>query len=86
MVWLRVSSHYNGATANVWYTIYKLFNVKLAYLAAVFIFEVGSLLCAVAPSSTVFIVGRAIAGVSQPPLSFLPLQLLHSRSIQPLKR
>jgi hypothetical protein len=45
-------------------TIYKLFNVKLAYLIAVFIFEIGSLITAVAPNSTVFIVGRAIAGVS----------------------
>lgn len=44
--------------------VYKLFNVKLAYLGAIFIFEVGSLICAVAPSSTTFIVGRAIAGVS----------------------
>lgn len=44
--------------------IYKLFNVKLVYLGAVFIFEVGSLVSAVAPSSTAFIVGRAIAGVS----------------------
>lgn len=47
-------------------TIYKLFNVKWAYLAAVFIFEVGSLVTAVAPTSTAFIVGRAIAGVSRP--------------------
>lgn len=44
--------------------VYKLFNVKLVYLGAVFIFEVGSLLSAVAPNSTAFIVGRAIAGVS----------------------
>ncbi|KAL3956443.1 hypothetical protein ACCO45_009289 [Purpureocillium lilacinum] len=44
--------------------VYKLFNVKLVYLFAVFIFEVGSLVCAVAPTSTAFIVGRAIAGVS----------------------
>ncbi|UNI22564.1 hypothetical protein JDV02_008441 [Purpureocillium takamizusanense] len=43
--------------------IYKLFNVKLVYLFAVFIFEVGSLVCAVAPTSTAFIVGRAIAGI-----------------------
>jgi predicted MFS family arabinose efflux permease len=45
-------------------TIYSLFNVKFVYLGAVFIFEIGSLVCAVAPSSTAFIVGRAIAGVS----------------------
>lgn len=43
--------------------VYKLFNVKLAYLGAIFIFEIGSLICAVAPSSTTFIVGRAIAGI-----------------------
>lgn len=43
--------------------IYKLFNVKIAYLGAVFIFEIGSLVSAVAPDSTTFIVGRAIAGV-----------------------
>ncbi|KHO01780.1 MFS toxin efflux pump (AflT) [Metarhizium album ARSEF 1941] len=43
--------------------VYRLFNVKLVYLGAVFIFEVGSLLTAVAPTSTAFIVGRAIAGV-----------------------
>ncbi|KAK9440851.1 MFS toxin efflux pump (AflT) [Metarhizium brunneum] len=43
--------------------VYKLFNVKLVYLGAVFIFEVGSLLTAVAPNSTAFIVGRAIAGI-----------------------
>lgn len=46
--------------------VYKLFNVKLAYLGAIFIFEIGSLICAVAPTSTTFIVGRAIAGVSFP--------------------
>ncbi|KAL6361719.1 hypothetical protein LRP88_05194 [Fusarium phalaenopsidis] len=44
-------------------TIYKYFNVKYAYLIAVFIFEVGSLISAVAPSSVAFIVGRAIAGI-----------------------
>lgn len=49
-------------------TVYKYFNVKIAYLAAVFIFEIGSLISAVAPSSVAFIVGRAIAGVCRPPL------------------
>jgi hypothetical protein len=47
-------------------TIYKYFNVKIAYLGAVFIFEIGSLISAVAPSSVAFIVGRAIAGVCRP--------------------
>ncbi|KPM35540.1 hypothetical protein AK830_g11049 [Neonectria ditissima] len=44
-------------------TIYKYFNVKFAYLIAVFIFEIGSLVSAVAPSSVAFIVGRAVAGI-----------------------
>lgn len=43
--------------------LYNSFSVKLVYLAAVFVFEVGSLVCAVAPSSTAFIVGRAVAGM-----------------------
>jgi MFS family permease len=46
--------------------LYKLFNVKLIFLGAVFIFEVGSLISAVAPTSTAFIVGRAVAGVCTP--------------------
>ncbi|KAL3450369.1 major facilitator superfamily domain-containing protein [Aspergillus insuetus] len=43
--------------------LYKIFSAKWAFLFAVFVFEVGSLICAVAPSSTVLIVGRAIAGI-----------------------
>lgn len=37
--------------------------MKISFVVAVAIFEIGSLICAVAPSSTAFIVGRAIAGV-----------------------
>lgn len=40
-----------------------LLQVKWSFLAAVGIFEIGSLICGVAPSSTVLIVGRAIAGI-----------------------
>ncbi|KAL2154287.1 hypothetical protein VTH82DRAFT_2963 [Thermothelomyces myriococcoides] len=43
--------------------IFTLFSVKITYLAAMFLFELGSLLCGVAPNSTVLIVGRAIAGL-----------------------
>lgn len=42
---------------------YMLFNVKWVLLSALFIFEVGSLVCAVAPTSTALIVGRAVAGL-----------------------
>ncbi|KAL4890272.1 major facilitator superfamily domain-containing protein [Aspergillus ambiguus] len=43
--------------------LYKIFSVKWSFLVAIAFFEVGSLICAVAPSSTVLIVGRAIAGI-----------------------
>lgn len=43
--------------------IYTFFNVKWTYTAALFIFEVGSIICAVAPNSSTLIIGRAIAGV-----------------------
>ena len=42
---------------------YTLFNVKWVLLIALFIFEVGSLVCAVAPSSMALIIGRAVAGL-----------------------
>lgn len=44
-------------------SLYRMFSVKWTYLAAIFVFEVGSLVCAVAPSSNAFIVGRAVAGI-----------------------
>ncbi|OIW30033.1 major facilitator superfamily transporter [Coniochaeta ligniaria NRRL 30616] len=40
----------------------KHFNAKVVFLTSLAIFEIGSLLCAVSPTSAVFIVGRAIAG------------------------
>ena len=43
--------------------IYRYFSVKYTFLTAVFIFEAGSLLCALAPTSKAFIIGRALAGV-----------------------
>ena len=42
--------------------IYTYFNVKWTYLTALLIFELGSILCAAATSSTMLIVGRAVAG------------------------
>lgn len=43
--------------------IYTYYNPKVIFLSMVFVFEVGSALCGAAPSSTSFIVGRAIAGL-----------------------
>ncbi|KAL8798266.1 MAG: hypothetical protein Q9182_006812 [Xanthomendoza sp. 2 TL-2023] len=42
--------------------LYTLFNIKFIYIAALLTFELGSTICAAAPSSTVFILGRAISG------------------------
>ncbi|OBT90094.1 hypothetical protein VE02_02523 [Pseudogymnoascus sp. 03VT05] len=46
-----------------WGKLFKYFSLKWTYLVAVFIFELGSLICALAPNSTALIVGRAIAGL-----------------------
>ncbi|KAM0281787.1 hypothetical protein ACHAQH_003369 [Verticillium albo-atrum] len=42
--------------------IYKFYSPKLVYLASIVVFEIGSLLCGVAPNSPVLITGRAVAG------------------------
>ncbi|PQE25499.1 efflux pump antibiotic resistance protein [Rutstroemia sp. NJR-2017a BBW] len=44
-------------------TLYKFFNAKYVYIASIVIFEVGSILCASSPTSSVFILGRAISGL-----------------------
>ncbi|KAI4212412.1 MAG: hypothetical protein LQ351_004844 [Letrouitia transgressa] len=43
--------------------LYTFFSIKWVFLAAVAIFELGSLICGVAPNSTALIIGRAIAGL-----------------------
>ncbi|KAF3768067.1 putative MFS aflatoxin efflux pump [Cryphonectria parasitica EP155] len=43
--------------------IYSFFPVKTTLLTSILIFETASALCGAAPSSTAFIVGRAIAGI-----------------------
>lgn len=52
-----------GAFQSTWGKAYKYFPLKLTFLLSIFIFELGSLVCGVAPNSTALIVGRAIAGV-----------------------
>ncbi|CAG9998536.1 unnamed protein product [Clonostachys byssicola] len=51
------------ATQLSWGKVYMLFPVKRVFIGSVFLFEVGSLISAAAPSSSVFIAGRAISGV-----------------------
>ncbi|CAI7623373.1 unnamed protein product [Penicillium pancosmium] len=53
----------SSATQLLWGRLYTFYSTKTLFLAAVVIFEVGSAVCGAAPSSTAFIVGRAIAGI-----------------------
>lgn len=52
-----------GGFQTTWGKAYKYFSLKYTFLLSIGIFELGSLICGVAPSSTTLIVGRAIAGV-----------------------
>ncbi|KAF2206021.1 MFS general substrate transporter [Delitschia confertaspora ATCC 74209] len=42
---------------------YSYYSIKWVYISALFIFEIGSLICGVAPNSTALIIGRAVAGM-----------------------
>ncbi|KAF2440027.1 putative efflux pump antibiotic resistance protein [Karstenula rhodostoma CBS 690.94] len=52
-----------------WGRIYTFYPVKVTFIAAVVVFEIGSALCGAAPSSPVLIVGRAIAGAGSAGIS-----------------
>ncbi|EXJ81107.1 hypothetical protein A1O3_07395 [Capronia epimyces CBS 606.96] len=52
-----------GGFQSTWGKIFKYFDLKIYFLTAIAIFEIGSLICGVAPGPTTLIVGRAIAGV-----------------------
>jgi EmrB/QacA subfamily drug resistance transporter len=51
------------ATQLIYGKFYTYYSIKWVYLIALFIFELGSLICGVAPNSTALIIGRAVAGV-----------------------
>ena len=46
--------------------LYKYFNIKLVFLTGLFIFEVGSLICGVAPSSMTLIIGSKSYPIARP--------------------
>ncbi|KAF2221582.1 DNA repair protein RAD50, partial [Elsinoe ampelina] len=52
-----------ASSTNMFGKAYKFFPLKIVFLTSIAIFEIGSLLCAVAPNSVALIVGRAIAGL-----------------------
>lgn len=51
------------ATQLIYGKFYTYYSIKWVYLIALAIFEIGSLICGVAPNSTALIIGRAISGV-----------------------
>ncbi|KAF2113825.1 DNA repair protein RAD50 [Lophiotrema nucula] len=52
-----------AATQSMWGKAFKYFPIKTVFIFSIFVFEVGSLLCGIAPDSDTFIVGRAITGI-----------------------
>ncbi|KAI8225127.1 Efflux pump mokI [Colletotrichum sp. SAR 10_77] len=56
--------------------LYTYLNVKYTFLFFVFIFEIGSLLCAVSTSSMFFVLGRTIAGLGSSALENGALNLV----------
>lgn len=43
--------------------VYQLYSTKWTFISCIIVFEVGSVICGAAPTSTAFIIGRAIAGI-----------------------
>ncbi|KAL7623514.1 hypothetical protein AAE478_007197 [Parahypoxylon ruwenzoriense] len=52
-----------AATQSVWGKLYKYFSLRGVFIASILVFEVGSLICALAPNSPALIVGRAVQGM-----------------------
>lgn len=65
--------------------IYSFYDLKWTFLVSIVLFEIGSAICGAAPSSTVFILGRAIAGLGSAGImtgsmmTIIPLVPLHKR-------
>ncbi|KAF5011385.1 hypothetical protein FDECE_2496 [Fusarium decemcellulare] len=75
----KITSDFNSLSDVAWYgsvyllaqmsfqptfgKMYTFFNLKWVYLSSGAIFELGSIICAAAPNSPAFIIGRAVAGV-----------------------
>lgn len=62
--WYGASFLLASASSQLFYgRIYKFFSAKSVFLVVVLFFGIGSLICALAPSSVAFIVGRAVSGL-----------------------
>ena len=65
--------------------IYKYYNLKWSFLVSMLVFEVGSLICGVAPNSNTLIIGRAIAGLGGAGLSVGGTSIV-AFTVRPTKR
>ncbi|GAO13565.1 uncharacterized protein UV8b_05838 [Ustilaginoidea virens] len=67
--------------------IYRFYSIRWTLLVTIVVFEIGSAVCGAAPSSEVFIAGRAIAGVGSAGIwtgsmmSIIPMVPLHKRPV-----
>lgn len=52
-----------ATTQSFWGKLYKYYDLKAVFLSSIAVFEIGSLICAVAKNSTTLIIGRAVTGV-----------------------
>ncbi|KAL2844120.1 major facilitator superfamily-domain-containing protein [Aspergillus pseudoustus] len=68
-----------------WGKIYRYFPLKASFAGSVILFELGSLICAVAQNSVTLIVGRAIAGIGAAGISSGSYTIL-AFSVHPEKR
>ena len=65
--------------------IYRFYDLRCVFLCSIAVFEVGSAVCAAAPSSSVFILGRSISGLGSAGIMtgsmmvIIPMVPLHKR-------
>ena len=53
----------NTAFQSTWGKAYRHFSLKRVFLLAIAVFELGNVVCAAAPNSSIVILGRVVAGV-----------------------
>lgn len=74
-----------AATQAPWGKAYTFFPLKTVYLVAIAIFEVGSLICGTAPTSSALIGGRAVTGIGAAGI-FAGSFTIVAFSVEPQKR
>lgn len=74
-----------GGFQSSWGKAYRSFNLKWTFTLTVAIFELGSLICGVAPNANALIVGRAVAGLGAAGLS-TGSTVIFAFCVEPAKR